>query len=690
MKQLLSISAFLYCLSAGAQTADSLRIDSIMQTLPDLVVKGERPIATVKGATITYDLPRLIAQKGIDNVYDAVKELPGVIEQGGSLSLGGLKTTIVLEGKVTTLTAEEQAALLRSLPASRIEKAEVMYNAPAKTQVKGALINIRLRRQPDDFAPLQGEVNLAWNQQHDARFGQRATLLYRQGRFSMDLMYLHSHGRHYSTTDEQSHHTLADGSEHDISLSQAYSSHGYGHTVRFGMDYDLAENHRLSLVYNGDYQKQRGAESLSGSVTGATINRSHNHLHNLRMDYQAPFGLSASAEMTYYRHPETQSLTSTLPTGTLRYEVDDRQKINRWKFFLSQARTLPGNWGLNYGAVYTSSINHSGQIYTALHTTTGYQPTSTGTRLREEDVSLYAGFSKDFSPKVSLEASISGEYYHTPVWHQWYFYPTFSLVCKPSAAHYLQLSLSKDRSYPDYWAMTAFTTYSNGGYSEITGNPDLHPSSAYQLQLVYLLKQKYTFVAWFSHIDDYFTQTPYQRPDRLTMSYRNVNFDYQEQAGLQATLPFKAGRRFSSRLSLLGVWQHERASHYYDIPFDRRIVWTMLNLRNTLTLSTCPDITLSADGMVRTKAIQAIYDLPASGNLDLSARWMFWRQRAILRVFCNDLFETSMIHPEIDYRTQRLSMDFGCFREFGVSFTYKFGGYKERQHKAVDTSRFKQ
>ena len=29
------------------------------------------------------------------------------------------------------------------------------------------------------------------------------------------------------------------------------------------------------------------------------------------------------------------------------------------------------------------------------------------------------------------------------------------------------------------------------------------------------------------------------------------------------------------------------------------------------------------------------------------------------------------------------------FREFGVSFTYKFGWYKEKQREAVDTSRFK-
>jgi hypothetical protein len=133
----------------------------------------------------------------------------------------------------------------------------------------------------------------------------------------------------------------------------------------------------------------------------------------------------------------------------------------------------------------------------------------------------------------------------------------------------------------------------------------------------------------------------------------------------------------------------DKNSQFYDIPFDRNIVMTMARMNNTVTLSAKPDITLSVDGMIRTRAIQAIYDLPASGNLDLSARWLFWNKRATLRVFCNDLFETSNINPRIDYRGQDLRMYLSCYRQVGVSFTYRFGAYKEKQREEVDRSRFK-
>ena len=111
-------------------------------------------------------------------------------------------------------------------------------------------------------------------------------------------------------------------------------------------------------------------------------------------------------------------------------------------------------------------------------------------------------------------------------------------------------------------------------------------------------------------------------------------------------------------------------------------------MHNTFMLARHSELTLSVDGMIRSKAYQATYDLPPSGNLDLSLRCRFWKKRAALRLFCNDLFETGGINPRIDYRGQHLTMTFACYRELGLSFTYTFGGFKERSREEIDTSRF--
>ena len=115
----------------------------------------------------------------------------------------------------------------------------------------------------------------------------------------------------------------------------------------------------------------------------------------------------------------------------------------------------------------------------------------------------------------------------------------------------------------------------------------------------------------------------------------------------------------------------------------------MAHMNNTFTLSGKPDIKIIISGMVRSKAQQGIYDLPASSNVDAAIKYTFAKGKALLTLRCNDIFETGQISPRIHFATQNVTNNYSCFREFGVSFTYKFGGYKEKQREAVDTSRFK-
>ena len=126
----------------------------------------ERPVVKAEQGKLVYDVPRLVGSLPVDNAYDAVKNLPGVVSMNDALTLGGQPVTVVINGKVTTLSVEQLYTLLRSIPASRIEKAEVMYNAPARYQVRGALINVQLKQTADGPSSWQGELYGKYNQKH--------------------------------------------------------------------------------------------------------------------------------------------------------------------------------------------------------------------------------------------------------------------------------------------------------------------------------------------------------------------------------------------------------------------------------------------------------------------------------------------------------------------------------------------
>ena len=65
-------------------------------------------------------------------------------------------------------------------------------------------------------------------------------------------------------------------------------------------------------------------------------------------------------------------------------------------------------------------------------------------RRREQTLNFYAGFNKAFGDKLSLDASLAAEQFHTTVWNEWSLYPTFNINYAPAPVSYTHLSKRKD------------------------------------------------------------------------------------------------------------------------------------------------------------------------------------------------------------------------------------------------------
>ena len=92
----------------------------------------------------------------------------------------------------------------------------------------------------------------------------------------------------------------------------------------------------------------------------------------------------------------------------------------------------------------------------------------------------------------------------------------------------------------------------------------------------------------------------------------------------------------------------------------------------------------------RTSTIQGIWNLKNNWGVNTGVRYSFAKDRAILGLQCNDIFES--MYPRIKVRFNKQYQDINqnfYNRSFILSFTYKFKGYKgDKQEKRVDTSRF--
>lgn len=691
MKRFIILSLMMIAILKGnaqIQVNDTtfLFLDSLFAELPEVMISGERPVVKAQEGKLIYDLPRIIKDRAIDNAFDAMKELPGIVEQNGSLTIAGKSVHVVINGKVSTMTPEQLTSLLKTIPVSRIEKAEVMYSAPARYQVRGPMVNIILKRNTGEN--VQGEVFSSWQQKYFGSFEERANMLYSNPKLSTDLLYSFTYGRDLFRMDKDALHTV-NGTVFPIHMKENRRSRGRGHNIRWGTDYNLSANDLLSFVYTTQLGNTDSYSDKSGTENSHDKKNGTSNLQNLKLDYTSSFGLTTGIDFTFYKTPATQHLFSALNNDTVFARYEDEQRINKWKLYATQEHQLKNNWTVNYGANYTTSVDNSFQYYYDAETGIFDPARSMKSRRKEYTINGFAGLSKNFNEHLSFDASFAAELFHTELWHEWMLYPTLNINYMPSDGNIFQLALSSDKTYPSYWEMNNSVTYM-GAYTEIHGNPELKPSREYDVSLNYIRKGKYVFTAYYSHNEDYSVQTLYQRPDRLVEVYKTLNFDYRRQYGIQAVIPFSIGKWLNTRTTLVGCNTREKNSNFWNLSFDRNKFAAIGLMNNTVSISEKPNLKVNISCFYQSGAIQGIYDLNASFKMDASLQWTFANNRAQVSVKGYDLFDTSAINPEIHFDNQSVKNRFTHqTRGFGLSFSYKFGNYKEKNKEGIDTSRFK-
>ena len=657
--------------------------------LGEVVISAERPLVKAENGVLTYDVEALSEKTTVSNVYEALTRLPGVLEQGGSLSLiGAGDATVILNGRPSSMSVEQLASLLKSMPVGNVEKAEVMYSAPAKYRVRGAVINLVLKDRKSEEAFVRGEVGAGFTQGEYAQGNGRLNLSFVGRKVSADVLYSADYVKRQTGYDFISHHTL-DGVVHDVEQYNSGLRRKLTHNVRASLDYQITEDDNLNLAYTAAVTPNiKTVENSEGTLSeSSNVRKGDEQMHNFNLDYTARWGMNIGMDYTYYSYPSVQEFSNRAGNVEQGFLADSRQCINRWNVYAGQTHTLPQDWSLNYGINFSFAQEKSAQLY---HSQEGEDMSSlnSDTELDERTYNFYGGLEKAFGERLSLSLSVAGDYYRLAGYDQWAVYPSMQLNYIPSSSHIFQLSLSSDKAYPEYWSMQDATSYLNG-YAKVVGNPGLRPSTDYTADLTYILKSKYIFSLHYTHVKDLFAQLAYQSPNELTMIYQTVNYDYEQNFGLSVIVPFTVGNIWNSRLTLDGSYFRDVCKDYHGIGFDNCAWRGIAMLNNTFLLSSKPAISLELNGLYVSPSVQGNYDLSSIWKVDAGLKWTSANKKAELRLTGNDLFNSATPDARVNDRGQRFEINqHADSRSFSLSFTYKFGGYKAKEHKDVDTSRF--
>lgn len=496
------------------------------KTLSEVEISAKQDEVNSKMDKKSYSVDDNSSQSG-GSVLQAMQNLPGVSVQDGKIQIrGNDKIIILIDGKQTAITGIDGQSGLDNLPASSIERIEIINNPSAKYDANGnaGIINIIYKKEKKDG--FNGKVGLAgglgalWEKkanlpgirpQYTAtpKINPSLSLNYRKNKYNLffqgDYLFTETLNKNEFVT-----RTYDDGT---IIKQQLKRNRNTGFTtLKAGMDYNLNAYNSFTVsglfgsekiidngdqpFYNTDYSEQLRLWRFLEDELKTTVIASAAYQHKFK---QAGRLLNIGFNYTFHREDEKYFFTNTLPTfegkdafkllsdehiSDLNIDYIKPHKFGRFETGLKfRKRNIPTNMQFFPGLNSPIDSNAGGwatykELIPALYGTYVYE-----NRKFEAEAGLrveYVNLKYDVNPNHNTYKS-DGYNYAQP-------FPNIRLAYKINTNNRISLFYNRRVDRPNEVDIRIFPKYDDAEIVKV-GNPALKPMFTNSIEL----SQKTTF-----------------------------------------------------------------------------------------------------------------------------------------------------------------------------------------------------
>ncbi|HEX2961188.1 MAG TPA: outer membrane beta-barrel family protein [Ignavibacteriales bacterium] len=647
------------------------------------------------------------------SVIDVLKNAPSVsVDMDNNVSLrGNTNLTILLDGHPSGVT---DSKMLEQIPASAIEKIEVVTNPSAKYDADGTagIINLIMKKQ--------AEMN--WNGMIQANAGTRdnygssVNLNFRQNKWNIFGSYDNRFNTRGMSATLDRRTTLAEGTSSTHQEMNGRSG-GFSHNLKVGADYSINEQNSLNttLLFNiGGGNFNHSAVSVNdgllpgSSVTGYTT-RNHSESNGQSLDYTldykkkfdkpdeeltADFYFSKSINSdstdrdilnTYMAQnlsagPEKQNTYSDNSNRLISFKTDFVSPVGEAGKFESGYKVIFRERNLNYNVEnYDYSVNnwvndrsqsnaflYKEQIHAAYAMYSGQINKfkfQTGLRLEE-------------ALTRSVQQTLNNEYKKD----YFSFIPTVHLSQELSEGQELKLSYSRRLNRPPLQMINPFIRYMDP-QNAWAGNPYLKPeyTDSYEFGHNLIVNQSSLFSnVFYRRVHDNINQFTDLNENNVTVStFRNI-------AGVTSY-----GIEFNGYTSLFKWWTLNGGYSYYGTKFDPNTpglsntstsrVW---NARLTSMIILGWDMDLQFNCFYMSKNVTPQGNSKGMFFSDLGLKKSFLERKLSVSLRVNDVFNA------MRFRNETLGTNFSAVNNFKpqsqiftLSFQYNINNYSPNRDR---------
>lgn len=321
----------------------SIELEEETATLQEVVVTRKTSESSAVMGKKTFSLKDNISQNG-GSVLQAMQNLPSVTVQDGKVQLrGNDKVTVLIDGKQTALTGFGNQTGLDNIPASAIEKIEIINNPSAKYDANGnaGIINIIYKKNKKDG--FNGKVRFTtgvgslWVRKENLptirpqytftpKINPSVSLNYRKNKVNVFFQgdYL------YTETLNKNEFVTRNYDNDDVINSQLKRNRNtHFTTLKSGFDYTINEQNSLTIsglfgsekiidrgdqpFFNGDLSQRKRLWQFLEDELKTTWMATANYQHKFK---EAGHLLNIGFNYTFHREDEKYFYDNYLPTTT--------------------------------------------------------------------------------------------------------------------------------------------------------------------------------------------------------------------------------------------------------------------------------------------------------------------------------------------------------------------------------------
>lgn len=688
-------------------TPDETQLEEVtIQTMrPTIVQLADRLVVNIEGSIMAAG----------NSAYDVLARSPGVyIDQEGNIQLNGKSgVTVMINDKLTYLSARDLRTMLEGMSAENIKNIEIITNPSAKYDAEGSsgILNINLKK--NTIRGINGNIYAGYNyngKQHGYSTGARIN--HKSDKWDSFLTL--DKARRVGGRDATFTRVFF-GDEETTYFDQVatgnYETQGPPVT-RIGTDYSITENHTVGVM---GYFATNHLENnfLTDTYIGNSPNQpslyidANNYVENTFTNYSAnvhylgkldTLGTSLSADLDFVKITNRgesnfynfyDDLTSAQPVvqDFLYTDTPNGFDIYSGKIDFTKGFRVGSKFEMGAKASRVVSDNDS-RFYFNNEEGLILDPARTNHFIYDENILAgYLNYNQKLSEMFTVQAGLraenttsTGESLTTgEINNREYldFFPSLFVQQKVTENYGINYSYSRRIQRPNYGSLNPFISYRDP-YTYVQGNPELRPQYTQAFGLTQTFKKTYSLALNYQYITDVISELPILIEETATTIYTTGNVDDAQNFSLTAIAPLKIMKNWDTNNTMvLSYNEYNMVVDNMQLKNDQ--FFYMLQSNHNILLPW--DVKMEINGAYRGPAASGLYQIAA----------MWWVHAGIKRSFLDKKLDVSLNVNDI-FKSYRLvfTTDIGdnindfnqYFRNRSVALTLRYNFSKGQKFDA--------